>query len=623
MGLALVVWVIIRYLSKDPVLAQRFIKGHNLWVFLLFLSLGSLSFHFRCNPSISEEIEGRTLLFNGEISDIKYMADGDRFKVKIKTIRDTCDNKITCREFYMLLKTDGFLANKGDKIEFLTKPSKIVANNGNHFSYISLHQGIYYYANARQSNIKIEGEATSFRSWLDKGCDFLVARLEKSSLERPTIDFLSSILLGDKTFLSSEARETLSGAGMAHILALSGMHVAIIYFIIIWLLFPLSLMGHPRFRRIAAILFIWAFVLLTGSSPSTVRAAIMVTLVAGAFLLERKNSAMNSLFFAVLLILIINPFSLWDIGLQLSFLCVFAIIAFANRLNPIDHKAHPMTFKIIGAVLVTLSTSIFTWMLTAYYFSRVPLIFLPANLLLLPVLPFFVGGGLLYLTLLCLGLDFHLLAKGLDFFNHYFGETVKLFSLHGEGTIMFSPGILSVCGWTVGLSLLAWALHTKPERLKKFIYAGSSLMIGSTLLILFFTSETPEESSLIFKHSLTKIEVTHKSNSSYDTLNFPRNSISQHFSTGLHILAIDAKVTEEGIEALKSSEEECRRFLIVGPRSDFSQIAEIIHCNDFSKVVLHPGIGKNKKAELFDLLDENQWDKVYSLRDNGTLELLL
>lgn len=173
-------------------------------------------------------------------------------------------------------------------------------------------------------------------------------------------------------------------------LALSGMHVSIIAGIILWLLFPFNLFGIYKWRYIATLPILWGYTLVTGLSPSTVRAAIMLTVVMTCILTERKNSAWNALLLAVFIIILFNPDSLYDIGLQLSFICVASLIFFAGPLNPIDQHKHNILYDIVSAILVTLSATAASWVLSSYYFGIFPILFIPANLIVLPLLPIYV-----------------------------------------------------------------------------------------------------------------------------------------------------------------------------------------------------------------------------------------
>ena len=201
--------------------------------------------------------------------------------------------------------------------------------------------------------------------------------IEKSMLDRAVSEFIISILLGDKSFLSNDVRDSFNNSGVAHILALSGMHVAIIMGIILLLLFPLQLMGMRKLRYVIALALIWAYAFMTGLAPSTVRACVMTSFMVLALLTQRRNKAVNSLLASAFIIILVDPASVYDIGLQLSFLCVACILAFAGPLNTVSERYHPKWHAVTSSILVSLIATLGTWVLVSYYFKRVPCFFCP------------------------------------------------------------------------------------------------------------------------------------------------------------------------------------------------------------------------------------------------------
>lgn len=622
-GAGLLFWLIISLLSKNPLRALKIHSFHTVWITILFCGIGALDYNLTAEPVIPFELEGKKFNFTGVIEDVKYLADGDRFKVKILSLSDS-NLKYNCKNLSFLLKTDGFVGSKGDVISFQSKAKKFKKISPNlDYEKIMLHQGINYQGNALVSNIEKINVEKSFNTHISSFRNDLLVKLEKSSLNRPTSEFLISLLLGDKSLLSSDVKKTLTSAGLAHVLALSGMHVAIILSIILGLLFPLSLFGLHKERKLIAVGCIWIFVFITGAAPSTLRAAIMVSFLMGAYLLERKNSALNALLAATLFILIFNPLALWDIGFQLSFFCVASIILFAQKLNPIDRHVHPKTFKLANIILISLITSFSTWVLIAYYFHAVPLLFLPSNILLLPFLPIFVASGLIHLLLLYFGIDWSVLSKFLNLFYETFVGSANWLSSYGKSNIYINNvTIPTLFLWILGILSLAWFLNSSQKRYKKIAVGVSCTMLALSLIFIIPSSQQTS-SSLKFHHNFSKIEATHAKNNMITKLEFPRNSISHSNFDSFHILAVDQYLIPDSIDNLKTSQNDVSKFLIIGAGADTHQIAQLINSSQYTRIILHPGVGKNKKAELFRLIDDANLDKIYSLGENGSLEFEL
>lgn len=616
-GAALLVWLLISILSKNPVKAFVLAKWHPLWISLLFLGLGALDFTYNCLSYTSEDIDNRPLTFTGEISEVKYLNSGDRFKIKVTHIQDSLNQEINARNINILLYTDGFLGSKGDVISFPAIVKSLSGKNKD-FANRMRHQGILYSANVKLSSIRSVAVSNSLQNKIDALREKLIIKIEKSQLSRSSAEFLISLLLGDKTLLASDTRESLSNAGMAHILAISGMHVAILFSIFLALLFPLSFFGFSHCRRILAIVLIWLYVIFSGASPSTVRAAIMATLLVTAIILQRKHSSLNALLAAAVIILLINPFFLWDIGFQLSFVCVASILIFVNKANPVRQHQHPRTFKLMAATLVTLITTLCTWILTAYYFEIVPLLFLPSNLLLLPLLPAFLTAGLIYLLFLTIGIDITFLANALDRFVSFFISSANTLSFSGDSVFSFHVPPVSCIAWLLAVLCIAFAIYSSSRKMKRVnIMMAVLWMVFSVSWLI--TYDTAPEKSLRFNHSFTDIRVSSKVNQNTQEFMFPRGSLSVVNHPGFQITAIDNFIKNDSLDKFKNISGN-NSFLIVGPSAHIEQIAELINTSSFSKIIFHAGMGKNKKETLMSLLEPLHFDKIYSLRDMGSLE---
>lgn len=618
-GIALTVWSILTIISKNPAKGIKYQSWHNLWIILLFTGIGAADYVFNKPQEINSKLLELPLECEGNIEEIRYSTNGDRFIVSLDKISGKNLGTIEPKNVKVLLNTDGFVGTKGDVIRFKGILRKIISDNLGtiHYSYL-IRQGISLFSNIKYSNIEIIGRDKNIGTFFAGLKDNLIISIENSSLQRDTAEFLISILLGDKSLLSMETRQTLTSAGMAHILALSGMHVAIILSIVLTLLFPLSLQGHHNIRRILAICIIWIYVIFTGCYPSTVRAALMATFLITAILLERKNSALNALFASVFIILAANPYYLWDTGLQLSFICVASILLFTSKFNPIDRHKHPATFKIVNIILISIITTACTWTLVSHYFGFVPLMFLPSNFLLLPLLPFFVATGLFYIVMLSLGVDLHLMATLLDKFQLFFIGGADILSF--PDNLQMSLPSLSVILWLAGILILVYTIHCYKQSHKyiSLILAGVTFFFS---VYFPFLHKESDNTKIRFVHNFSQLEVHLINSGSNSPIIFPRNTIAKAKAKGQNIISIDCKLSKNPISFENEILSTEKNILFIGANADLKQISELINSSIFHKVILHTGIGKNQKEELMSYVEEEHWDKIQSLRDLGTLEL--
>ena len=197
---------------------------------------------------------------------------------------------------------------------------------------------------------------------------------------------LAAMTLGEKSQVDTQLKETYSQVGASHILALSGLHLTIIYGVIT------LFVGWRRIRMVSQLLIvlaIWGFAFLVGLAPSVMRAAFMISVYALLSLGHRERMSINTLAFTAIVMLVIRPLSVYDMGFQLSFAAVFAILLFQplfNGLVPAHVLQRHRWLKFLwGLTTVSLSAQIGTAPLIAYYFERFATYFLLANYVVIPL----------------------------------------------------------------------------------------------------------------------------------------------------------------------------------------------------------------------------------------------
>ena len=275
-------------------------------------------------------------------------------------------------------------------------------------------QGIVATTYLQPDKISVIGHSSSPYRDLQLLRQNIISLLGQSQLSDATTAFFIATITGDSSFLSQESRDRYARSGLAHILALSGLHVGIIATVIAIFLFPLHLMRRRKLRYVITIIILWIYACATGLSPSVTRATIMTTLFLIALMFQRHNSSLNALCFAALVILTFSPMSLYSIGFQLSFAAVAAILLFANRINPINPR-NKVGYYFMSLVTVSIAAMIGTGLISAFYVHLFPTYFLLSNIVVLSVLPFVLGGGILLTIFLSLGFEASWLCHTLDY----------------------------------------------------------------------------------------------------------------------------------------------------------------------------------------------------------------
>ena len=226
----------------------------------------------------------------------------------------------------------------------------------------------------------------------------LLDRLSESGVDGSVYAVVAAMSLGDKSQLTKELKDTYAVSGASHILALSGLHLGIIYTLLSLLL------SHRRWQvvsQVVIIVCIWSFVFLVGISASVVRSAVMFTIYALLSLGHRDKMSVNILAFAAIVMLLFNPMSLFDLGFQLSFMAVLAILLFYPLFESVWSQAFLLDHRIFRWLWMMLTVSCAAQIgvapLIAYYFGRFSNYFLLANLVVVPA-----ATLILYLSLLVL-----------------------------------------------------------------------------------------------------------------------------------------------------------------------------------------------------------------------------
>lgn len=253
--------------------------------------------------------------------------------------------------------------------------------------------------------------SSAMDSWRVRFSDFVYYR---SGLSPEAAVMLDAVLAGNADAISDSERATFAKAGVAHVLALSGTHVAVIAMLVSLLFFPLAVAGHRHWGVLCALVVLWLYVLFTGCSPSVVRAVTMASVVMVGALLRRSGSSLNSLCFAALVILLFEPRDLYAPGFQLSFAAVAGILMFALEMRVYQSHFPRGMHWLIGWVMVCVSAVVATAPIAAWHFHQMPVWFLLANLPVCVCLPWFMGGGILLLVLQAAGLPAHWLVVAVE-----------------------------------------------------------------------------------------------------------------------------------------------------------------------------------------------------------------
>lgn len=221
----------------------------------------------------------------------------------------------------------------------------------------------------------------------------ILSRIYDSGITGRDFATVSAMAFGDKTYLTSADRDMYSRTGVSHVLALSGLHIGIIYAFLSF--FMTFIPKIPRFTAIQVV--IWFYVLFAGMSPSLVRAALMITVYSAGTLMHREKISINSLSLAGTISLLVSPQTLFDLCFQLSFLSVFAIMLFYGPLTGLLPSKPLAVRKVMQMTSVSLAAYIGTFPLILYNFGSISFCFIITNLIVVPL-----TSAVIYLSIISL-----------------------------------------------------------------------------------------------------------------------------------------------------------------------------------------------------------------------------
>ncbi|MBI1185074.1 DUF4131 domain-containing protein [bacterium] len=307
--------------------------------------------------------------------------------------------------------------------------------NPNQFDYATYmaNKGVYFQCYLPDGTFALITQAppTTFSSLLHTVRKKLLANL--AFLSPQTRSVAEALLLGYKENIDAETRDAFSKTGTMHILAVSGLHVGIIYMVLLFLLDRLFKWRKLLFVKVVLLLLgLWSYAFLTGLPPSVLRATIMFSIMAIGANMLRPNNVFNNVLLSAFMLMVYNPNLVYDLSFQLSYSAVLGIILLEPRLSQfwfIPEKSWPITaskkskFRVLinnvryyivryirGIMAVSVAAQIATLPITLYYFHQLPLLFPISNLVAIP-------GAFLVVTL---GGTTELFMRFLPAIGHFF-----------------------------------------------------------------------------------------------------------------------------------------------------------------------------------------------------------
>jgi len=389
---------------------KRYFSSYSKrWIFgvlinLFFLVFGvlitqqhkpiNIRFHFKnysANASVvilKEDIVAKTKSYKCEVEVIAIKSGDNWRKTQGKAI------------LYLAKDTLAELLTYGDTL-FVNGKWKVIENPSNpaQFNYKNflLNSNITAQQYLQGINWKLISfsDNNSFRKLAFVYQKKLLSHLE-IYFQNEELAVISALLLGYKDLLDRETIMIYSSSGAMHVLAVSGLHVGIIYLLLnsVFLFFEKFKYGK-YLKAVFLILSLWAYALITGLSPSVLRAVTMFSFIIIGSALKRETNIYNTLAASAFVLLLYNPYILLQVGFQLSYAAVLGIVYLQPKLYKLMYAKYWLLDKIWAITTVSIAAQLATFPLGMYYFHQFPNYFLLSNLFVIPLATFIIGGGVL------------------------------------------------------------------------------------------------------------------------------------------------------------------------------------------------------------------------------------
>lgn len=384
-------------------------------------------------------------------------------------------------------------------------------------------QNVFHQIYTRENQIKIIQKHKTIDYYIENLRNNLSQSFEIHHFDSKTKAIIDALILGQRLELDKETIADYSNVGVIHILAISGLHISIIYFFIVLLLKPLKRVKFGAEIQLLIVLSIlWLFALLTGLPASVTRAVTLFSFISIGNYFNQPKAIYNALAISAFLILLVKPNAIFDIGFQLSYVAVLSIVLFQPFYRKFYFSENKIAIYFTDIVLVSLAAQIGVLPLSLYYFNQLPLLFLLANLVIIPLSTAVLIGGIITLFFNFVLPDVAiLLGKLLNFIIHLMNVYIHWIAQFKSGiitNISFSSW-LTFSMYLIIVAFIYWIYHKKIKNVK---YILASILLFQLSYINVKWNENQGSELVIFNEKSTLITIKNQ-NSVLAFSDFPEN----------------------------------------------------------------------------------------------------
>ena len=323
----------------------------------------------------------------------------------------------------------------------------------------------------------------SLKRWAYKLQQQLIAQLKQTPLNQNNKALVMALVLGHKAELWEERLAQYQRAGAMHLLAISGLHIGIVFMLLRFFVRPLKRLRYGKvLATLIPVLLLWCFVLITGGSAPVTRAVTMFTFLQLGLAMARKNAGIQGVWVSFVLLLFVNPRFIFDVGFQLSYAAVFGIVWMMPHWQRLFLKQHRTVRYLADLFGVGVIAQLAILPLSLYYFNQFPLLFWVSNLVLVPLL-----GFIITLAIAAVGLSFFpSVYPAYDIANHIFDAYQNTVAWIAQWERFFIERIpfRTIDAVLLGVAVVClFGLLSRPTHKKMLLLGVVSVLFHSNLLV--------------------------------------------------------------------------------------------------------------------------------------------
>lgn len=336
------------------------------------------------------------------------------YKIKVESVNGNREYKNTYLQLEIKKANDGITYKYGQKLliagTFKEADGKRNNSGFDYKEYLKINK-MHGIITAKQESIKVLKEKNLNIILINiNRCNNKIKENANKLFDKNEANLLSGILIGDKEGIEKEVQENFRDSNLSHMLAVSGAHVSYVILGITYALKKVKV--NKLWSNMITIVTLCCFIFLTGASPSVIRACIMAIYIIIGHMMHRKTKLISSVSLSLLIILILNPYKLFDIGLQLSYGGTIGIILFSGVLakkaklnNLLEGFVNKLKYRVKQLIVVCVSANLIIFPIIAAHYSTMSLTFVISNICAGPILGVIIILGFITIFVSFISID--------------------------------------------------------------------------------------------------------------------------------------------------------------------------------------------------------------------------